>query len=468
VKFWQKNIIVASLFFSVFALADGTYRERPDVFAVEPHLHENLIRGWDQMRKGHTEAVAQILGMYPDRQIYFLARDSELLYDLARVLNRDDPKTLARIHLLNVSRANMEAPDLHNYLEQEGLGLHALESGKKVLFVDTGFRGTIPAEISRGFPPRLEKQLQTHLLSSSNNAHPSSRVFLNSLSNRALKERPSNLENLMMTYENLPRYTDRSTSFAKVDGHWQPMHAFDSSHQEGIAAKDQARLYMEDIHAYGLKNETQNLYQTRKKLWTHFRKIADDTSLSKSQLVDHLQAILKRSNGDLSIEAAVKDFLDLKETNFTEGPRVFGSDLGFQGWNANPRAAILEEKTEQAMRRYPKWAKVIEDPNLEFATMIRKHQFSKINAITAAVSDDELTTALAKQLGKAEPTGALKNYLRAQIKKPNFSLLKFEKFTFNERNSAQLADELKLLKSKLSSTSASGCGLELIRNTISH
>src|SRR4051812_44416598 len=62
-----------------------SYLERPDILNVTAQAHPELGADWEKLKRAHIEAVAQLLEMYPDREIYFLARDSELLYDMARL-----------------------------------------------------------------------------------------------------------------------------------------------------------------------------------------------------------------------------------------------------------------------------------------------------------------------------------------------------------------------------------------------
>jgi len=137
-----------------------SYAARPDILSLTPQAHPELGGDWQKLKRGHLEAVAQMVGLYPDRELYFLARGSELLYDLARFYFKDDPKTLSRIHLLNVSRLNMRAPNAREYLAQEGISESALRGGKQVLFIDTGFSGTIPRVVSEYFPEVMLKLVE--------------------------------------------------------------------------------------------------------------------------------------------------------------------------------------------------------------------------------------------------------------------------------------------------------------------
>lgn len=92
----------------VFAQTYESYLNRPDILTLKSQKHETgLIHGWEELKRAHLEAIVMLFEMYPQHDIYFLARDSELLYDSAKIVFKDNPNQLKRIHLLNISRANM-------------------------------------------------------------------------------------------------------------------------------------------------------------------------------------------------------------------------------------------------------------------------------------------------------------------------------------------------------------------------
>ncbi|NDC39666.1 MAG: hypothetical protein EBZ48_16770, partial [Proteobacteria bacterium] len=197
---------------------------RPDgTLTVSARAHPELGSDWGSLREAHLEVVAQLLELYPEEPLYFLARDSELLYDAARFLLRNDSTALRRVHLLNISRANMRADHVLDYLAQEGISPQSLRAGARPVFIDTGFSGTIPRVIAEQLPQEVRPFLRTHLICSSNSEHPSSRVFLTSINPAAAAHNPSSLHGSIISYEHLPRVTDRSTRFAQVGGRWEPM-----------------------------------------------------------------------------------------------------------------------------------------------------------------------------------------------------------------------------------------------------
>jgi hypothetical protein len=95
---------------------------RPDIIGpdgsltITPREHPEFNADWRRLRESHLDLVAQLLELYPDETLYFLARDSELLYDAAQFLLRDNPSARTRIRILNISRANMRADHVLDYL----------------------------------------------------------------------------------------------------------------------------------------------------------------------------------------------------------------------------------------------------------------------------------------------------------------------------------------------------------------
>src|SRR6185312_15854150 len=135
-----------------------------------------------------------------------------------------------KVHLLNVSRANMSDPHLKAYLAQNGISKETLVGNKKVLFVDTGFSGTIPKTIVSLFPGQ-ESHLQTHLMCSSNPSHPSTRTFLTALNSAAPDVDPGSMHGTIISYQHMPRYTDRSTRYEEVSQkHFEPMSEMSTAH----------------------------------------------------------------------------------------------------------------------------------------------------------------------------------------------------------------------------------------------
>jgi hypothetical protein len=127
-------LLCISLWGGVSAIAQELYSSRPKILAVKPVVHPELGSDWKALKRAHLEATAMLIEMYPDHEIYFLARDSELLYDSAILATRDEPELAKHIHLLNISTASVGSEHLKEYLGQEGISEQTLRAGKYCLW----------------------------------------------------------------------------------------------------------------------------------------------------------------------------------------------------------------------------------------------------------------------------------------------------------------------------------------------
>lgn len=153
-----------------------------------------------------------------------------------------------RMHLLNVSRANMRDPHLKDYLRENGISEEAIKDGKKVLFIDTGFAGTIPRVLGEAFPEEIRAHLKTHLIVSSNPEHPSSRAFLMHLNPSISDSHPSEMHGSIISYEHMPRYADRSSRYFFSEGRYHPISPLGGS-SDGSVSKEKSFPYIQDIKA---------------------------------------------------------------------------------------------------------------------------------------------------------------------------------------------------------------------------
>jgi len=420
-----------------------SYISRPDILKLKPTAHPELGGDWAKLRRGHVEAVALLLEMYPDREIYFLARDSELLYDLARWVTRDDPVLSKRIHLLNISRANMRAEHVKDYLAQEGISESSLKAGKKVLFVDTGFSGTISRVISEYFPAELRKNLQTHLMSSSNADHPSIRVFLASINPAAPGLPPGSLHGSIVSYEHMPRYSDRSTKFEKYQDVWQPLSPL-SAGADGVVSKDKALAYMEDLLSYASEKPTQELLAKRRLQWKRLRE-----SASAEQVTQELKALLEAGPQDPFMEAMARDFIEIQHSS-NGGEKKF-SQLTVESVGLKPvvLTAGSQSNKNSLIKKYPEWASILENPEIGIEMLIKKQEFGKLGAITDAIHDQEFIEVLCEKLGNDSLLPGVRHFVEMLIEKGEAKMLHgLAKNAFLWPHTAKMKDQLKLLIEK--------------------
>ena len=384
-----------------------SYSVRPNISTLSEVMHgESLIhdRSWNSMKRAHLEAIAQIVEMYPESEIYFLARDSELLFDFARLATKNEPLVFKRLHLINISRANMNQDGVKEYLAQEGITEAELLNRRKFLFVDTGFSGTIPRTISEKFPEFLRSQFKAHLMASSNHAHPSSRVFLTALNPLASESLPSSMHGTILAYEEMPRYTDRSDRFENIEGVWHPMSRIGGA-TDGMVHRATAEAYMCDLKLYSEQTATRELLQQRRATWRKLRAALE--SKNKLRIGVELEDVL--SDPTPYGEAIVRDFLELVQCNLKEYadylPTLEDLDLPEIFQPVQPNKYDVIEKN-------PDWKGILENPEAGVQALVRYQDFHTLRAILDVLVDYEFTSLAAQELLKATPgadSGQVKN-----------------------------------------------------------
>lgn len=305
---------------------DELYTERPNIDQVVAQAHSDLPNNWESQKEAHADTVAEILEMYPDWHLYFLARDGELLHDFAKIVLAQEPEQLERIHLLNVSRGNMRDENLLKYLAQEGISKENLENDMKVLLIDTGFGGTIPLAISERLtseaklPTEKLAQIRAHFMVSTTQAYPSTRVFLEHFHKGASKVLPSTLRSVIHAYESMPRFTHRSDKFkVSLDQKWVPTAPIRGTRlvsEDGEVNRELAQKYMEDLKHYALHNGMER-FATQRSIWRGLRRLLD--SDEKQALEIELRKLAHPASSHLRIRlmnlAIVRDFLEIVQRN---------------------------------------------------------------------------------------------------------------------------------------------------------
>jgi hypothetical protein len=447
-------VFLTGLIFSIGALADPQrYSERPDILKVEAGKHD-IGKAWDKLKRGHLEGVAEIFGMYPDYEICFLARDAELLYDLARIKTEDENHPLhSKIHLLNISRANVNDSHLKDYLSQNGINEESLKGGKKFLFVDTGFAGTIPARINDLFPGR-ENQLQTHLIVSDNASHPSMRTFLSALNLEAADRDPGTLRGTIAVYEELPRSTDRSTWFEKdkETNRWEAMsNRGNFRGDDGIISPEKALQYMQDLKVYEATPEARALFDHRTREWVDLRSLS--VLGNKKKLKKYLENYLKQNQSNEEKQfrnAVVRDFIEIVGRNKREyaailpTPDEIGLPPLIQG-TFGDKASLI--------RKHPEWKKVLDDPKKHIPKLLHEGDFLTVRSILDVSTDSSFADVAFEVFAGLMASEETPSRLKKQIKSTMISQINngknigrldiyFNKLPLEKRNDNDINKEL--------------------------
>lgn len=230
-----------------------SYLNRRDILAESARPMGIKSPLWENAKNGQLAFLAELLVLYPkDTQIYFLGRDSEYLFDFARLVLAGT-RDANRIHLLNISRSTSDSKNLRLYLNGNGISESNIKDGQKSLIVDTGFFGNIIELIKLQFPYELHKNILGQLLQSARlHVYPSSLVFQRIAF-------PSDLaaDLQIADYELLPKRTNSSSEIAEVNGIYHPISRKRLPPFNWIYSYRSSRL-RQDLVAFWQKPESRN------------------------------------------------------------------------------------------------------------------------------------------------------------------------------------------------------------------
>jgi hypothetical protein len=422
-----------------------SYLDRPDILKVSTSNDHRNSNNSEALMQAQFSFVAQLLALYPaDTDLYFLARDSEYLYDIAKMAT-EGTAAAKRIHLVNVSRANMHDPKLNAYLAQNGISDQTLAAGKKVVFIDTGFAGTIPRVILSGFQ-QFKEQFKTHLIVSSNPGHPSSRTFLGFL-NPAINEfSPSALHGTIVNYEYMARYTDRSSTYYSVDGVLHPISSTAQGTGDGLVSKPISLLYMQDLQRMWRKTQTRSDFAETIRIVKSLKARLLEGS---TESINSIKQELEQSKGTLvgrQLESHLRDIFDAqKNLDFTLSASL--QDFGLKA----PSASNYFNKN-LLIEKFPEWAPVLEDPAPEIEKLFAKENWQMIGNLIDANVDAEINKILENWLFESSSNGPRKLLqLRYIETADNNKIRSLIDNVFSKEHSLNLIEPLKRLIQKSNS-----------------
>jgi hypothetical protein len=413
-KFLLFIFFIANITIS-FALPPEEYEPysiRPDITSIIEAKDHSLGKEWADLKMAHLEMVSMILGVYPDREIYFLARDAELLYDTAKTLLKgtEDSK---RIHLLNVSRTSSEnqSHEFREYLKQEGITDDLIEMNK-IMFIDTGFEGTIPSRIKKNIDDGLHDRVGGHFISSNSpEEYASSATFWSHVDSQAPGLDPFSLRQMVLSFETkIPHYTGSAINYRKWEGadKYQAISIAGVKNSDGIVSKESALKYMEDLLFFLNSDQAKVIYQSRKKIWQKLWELGRD-GVSKSE---ELEKYLLQIMSDYKIieprigEAIVRDFLEAQELNSIFSEKV---TISLEGLGLNPRSQIeVFNNRETISIARPEWKDVLENPSDVIPSLIRQGKTELLTDLIRTVEDKNFSKIFYSELGNANDENAEK------------------------------------------------------------
>lgn len=445
--------LTAPLFRPQAGIPDGyeSYAERPDILDV-PTQALPPDSSWEKLKAAHFSLVAQLLAIYPsDTHLYFLARDAEYLYDVARLVTEGTPD-FERIHLLNVSRRNMKDPHLKEYLGDNGISEDALRAGRKVLFVDTGFQATIPKAIGEKFPEELRIQLKTHLIVSSTHLHPSTRSFLVHLNPSVIESSPDEMRGAIVSYEYMPRFTETSSQFAFVDGRWQPLSL--KSGKFGISvSRDESVAHMSDLRAEWNKYEVKTRFMEEIRQLQALKELLQepkDTALVKLSAQIETARASENALKSHQLLAHLIDLLDAQK-NIALKTAIKPADLGIEvKENLLPASA---SKKNEWIAKHPELAPIFESPSVQIQRLFEEENWRLLGYLVEANIDFQTNKILARVLF-SEPVNGLGKELQIRFlgKANSFILSELARHTFSKPHAQDMYDLLRTMIEKTNKT----------------
>ncbi len=341
--FGQK-ILLFILFTLGMLFCSILYSSGPDILTATPR-HHSFGKTWEQSKYAQLKTLAMLIEMYPDHEIYFLDRDARFLGQTGLLIGEieNDPTLKNRIHFLNVSRENVKDPLLKEYLKQEGISEKSLEQGKKILFIDTGFIGSLPRHIMSLFPNHKE-QFRVQMVEAAPAAReyrspfPSMRVFGTEFSKYYPQQDIllSNL-NIVYRYALLPKSELRSDSYViDPQGKIIPKSSLGSRDaNDGEINPIKTRQYEEDLQDFMRNPANRFLLDKLRREWKTAYSLWKEGD--KPKLVNELKRWIE-TKGPQGLAMAM-DFIEMNHTNLVGNFLITPEDLGIkrQEFNINPK-----------------------------------------------------------------------------------------------------------------------------------
>lgn len=375
---------------------NNSYLSRPKIESLVAQDHSGLDGFWnDRFKKAHFFFAATLMEFYKDQNIYFLARDSELVYDAALLIKGEQSND--RLHLINVSRANMGHSNLPDYLASNGIDERSLTQGPGLVLIDTGFAGTIPNRIQQLFPEQLRKKLKSHFILSSNPQIPSGYSFLIHLNPLANTLSPTKMHGSIVSYEHMPRFNNRSDHYQLINDVWNPLTSEELNSDDGSVNPGLAQKYMESLKATwlnpGFQDEILNFRQTISELVALFR-----SEHPRAAKILALFKFLSEENGlERPIkEAFLRDLIAVQNINFS------GSDISIQDLDL-AETQISTNKKLELIQAYPEYKELLENPNVGVLKLFQEKRYDQIGFLIDASIDAEIDLLLKQHLFSFAP-----------------------------------------------------------------
>jgi hypothetical protein len=394
------------------------YSVRPDILKLEGRSHA-LGSFWDKSKAAQMSFIASLLA-FNDKQthFYFIARNSEYLYDTARLItqNTEDAK---RIHLISISPVNFNDPQTKIYLAQQGLTESQLLYERKALLIDTDFLGTVPRYIQGLFKKEVADRIQIQLLVSGHHRISSSRIFLFHFDSGSHEKNPDSMHLNIVDYESLAKYTKPSDSFRNYFGVFEPVSAKISipyhmdrilSFMEEILSPKKPHLphtpvsplrstqYMEDLKAYWERPSVQKRFyeEYSQLLWLKQISLRPDGPYIIKETFDQRHSSLEKN----FLEAQIRDLTEHYQKVLQKESPLNLKELGIKPEIVNSEKELLNHRIILQLldENLEKWLPVFKNPHQGILNLFEKKDWASIEELIPLKLSSSVTRILEKYL----------------------------------------------------------------------
>lgn len=377
-------------------LAGEVYSSRPRIQDIEAKELIKFDSKWPNLKKANLAFVSFLLEFYPDCDLYFLARDAEMLFDTAQIIANSEE--LKRIHIINVSRKTMQDPNLKNYLTQNKISKRRLHRGLKIIFIDSGFAANIPKKINELFGNNYRNQLRTHLIISKVINHPSSRLFVNNLISNQNEIRVQSLDGDIRVFEDRSNlhFTYPSIRYELIGNVWEPISEFKNKD----AQRKTVIEHMADLKSYLSSNEAKILSAKYRMATREVINILQ-SNMTIEEMISSLQDFV--SNAKLLTKherkTIIRDVFDAS-INLDKSFKIEVTNV------LNPETSIdLESSNWELLERLPEWRPYLQHPELHIPKLFEREDYNTIEALLNSKINLEIQNIILNQLFDGPATG---------------------------------------------------------------
>lgn len=297
-----------------------SYESRPKIEDVKTN---NKNSKYSNYVKSFYLSSYLLYHSYPkDTEFIFLARDAEYMYDMARLVFPDKEKN--RLHLLSISTILSLDSNLKTFLEERGFDeKEVVKNNKRIVFVDTGFMGTVPEQIYTHFSTKWRKNTDVFLLESNSSRYSTKKSITDLVDVGAM--------------ENLSHYNSTALGLKRINGELWEVSKTNSQNNRTNALQIMADT-RELVESHDLKEHLIGAEHTQKN-WTisfgKLSKIAKDIERTKLDCVfcqksekhfEELQNLLKAPKEKIAETASIKRLIYLVPRNLDKvEPKVLSN-----------------------------------------------------------------------------------------------------------------------------------------------